>query len=287
MGNMTGKEDAPNELGPSISPETSAVMKKAAPTAHAGESPEHDDDGAPDEDDPVHTLARLFGDKGGVPMVFRWEGGGEEVFLTGTFNQWAAKIPMVRSGNDFVHIHELSQSKHAYKFIVDDEWRFMPDQHTMADKGGNINNFVDLSDFKPKFENLMGLSAELLSSMSSKRHLDESLYGNRIPDINDYTKEPPQLPPHLKSIVLNYREGTVPLFVTLDHLHCTARKDGLMVLGMSQRFRQKFFTVVYYSPVQGGGYQVKPSSSRSHSATSGAAPPTQPQPVSALRKPSQ
>ena len=197
------------------------------------------------DEDPYAILERLFGDRG-IPMVFRWEHGGSEVFITGTFNNWSAKIPMSRSGNDFVHIHELSRGKHAYKFIVDDQWHFSADQNTMADKAGNINNFLDLTDFKPKFENLPDITANLAA-----KYLNENLYGNRIPDINEYTKEPPALPQHLRSIVLNYKSG-IPQHVTLDHLYCTARKDGLMVLGMSQRYQQKYVTTIYYSPVHGG-----------------------------------
>ena len=63
-----------------------------------------------------------------VPMVFRWEGGGKDVYITGTFNKWSEKIPMRLSGNDFTYIRDLKKGKHAYKFIVDDEWRFAPDQ---------------------------------------------------------------------------------------------------------------------------------------------------------------
>lgn len=42
-----------------------------------------------------------------VPTVFRWEHGGNDVYITGTFNNWAEKAPMHRSGNDFTYIHEL------------------------------------------------------------------------------------------------------------------------------------------------------------------------------------
>eukprot|EP00975_Prorocentrum_lima_P009769 2080629-Prorocentrum_lima.AAC.1 len=59
-------------------------------------------------------------------MVFRWEHGGRQVYITGTFNNWERQIPMHRSGNDFTYIHELRRGKHAYKFVVDDEWRFAP-----------------------------------------------------------------------------------------------------------------------------------------------------------------
>lgn len=43
-------------------------------------------------------------------------------------------------------VHE-QKGKHAFKFIVDDEWRFAPDQPTVADIEGRVNNFIDVSDF--------------------------------------------------------------------------------------------------------------------------------------------
>jgi 5'-AMP-activated protein kinase, regulatory beta subunit len=58
-----------------------------------------------------------------VPTVFRWEHGGRQVYIQGTFNNWERQIPMHRSGNDFTYIHNLKRGKHAFKFIVDDEWR--------------------------------------------------------------------------------------------------------------------------------------------------------------------
>jgi hypothetical protein len=44
------------------------------------------------------------------------------------------------------------QRKHAYKFIVDEEWRFAPDQETIADAAGNINNVIDLTNFEDDSE---------------------------------------------------------------------------------------------------------------------------------------
>ena len=84
-----------------------------------------------------------------VPTVFKWEHGGRNVYITGTFNNWERQIPMHRSGNDFSYVHNLKRGTHAFKFIVDDEWRFAPDQPTVADIEGRINNFIDVSDFAP------------------------------------------------------------------------------------------------------------------------------------------
>lgn len=70
---------------------------------------------------------------------------------------------------------------------------------------------------------------------------------------------PPALPPHLRHIILNKPTPTidpqslpVPQYVSLNHLYCTAIKDGMMVLGATQRYREKHFTVVFYSVMPPG-----------------------------------
>lgn len=219
-----------------------------------------------------------------VPTVFRWEHGGRDVYITGTFNDWTRQIPMHRSGNDFTYIHNLKRGKHAFKFIVDDEWRFAPDQPTVADIDGRINNFIDVTEFKPytgdkSFE--QEKSAAYYSRSRKRDHPqnvgvaeddsmtpdglhppsaaiedpDGEVFTHNMPDFDDYTKDPPPLPPHLRHIILNkppQLQDTaalpVPQHVALNHLYCTAIRDNMMVLGITQRFKTKFVTTVYYSP---------------------------------------
>ena len=233
-----------------------------------------------------------------VPTVFRWEHGGRQVYITGTFNGWSRQIPMHRSGNDFTYIHNLKRGKHAFKFIVDDEWRFAPDAPTVADIEGRINNFIDVTDFKPyrgdrDFEKekaaadygagvedvesnkIAPAAATTTTTVAAtatagdndtdlvtikggekgKPDRDGEIYSHNMPDMDDYTKEPPPLPPHLRHIILNkppQLQDTaalpVPQHVALNHLYCTAIKDSMMVLGITQRFKTKFVTTVYYSP---------------------------------------
>jgi 5'-AMP-activated protein kinase regulatory beta subunit len=226
-----------------------------------------------------------------VPTVFRWEHGGRNVYITGTFNGWSRQIPMHRSGNDFTYIHNLKRGKHAFKFIVDDEWRFAPDQPTVADIEGRINNFIDVTDFKAytgdkEFEaerhadhcsRAAAAAASTASSGTSDQDetssagsnkagrkndkgaagadMDGEVYGHSMPDLDEYTKEPPPLPPHLRHIILNkppQLQDTaalpVPQHVALNHLYCTAIKDNMMVLGITQRYKTKSCTTVYYSP---------------------------------------
>jgi len=182
-----------------------------------------------------------------VPTVFRWEHGGRQVYVTGTFNDWQRQIPMHRSGNDFTYIHNLKKGKHAFKFIVDDEWRFAPDQPTVADVEGRINNLIDVSDFDAYVGDEQFL-------MKRDKSVANDLYARDIPDLDEYTKDPPPLPPHLRHIILNKPppQGDpnalpVPQHVALNHLYCTAIKDGMMVLGVTLRYKQKHCTTVYYS----------------------------------------
>ena len=84
---------------------------------------------------------------------------------------------------------------------------------------------------------------------------DGEVFSHNMPDLDDYTKEPPPLPPHLRHIILNKPPQLsdtaalpVPQHVALNHLYCTAIKDNMMVLGITQRYKTKFVTTVYYSP---------------------------------------
>ena len=60
-----------------------------------------------------------------LPTVFKWEGGGKQVFISGSFNEWKT-LPMVKSHGDFVTIVDLPEGDHQYKFFVDGEWRHDP-----------------------------------------------------------------------------------------------------------------------------------------------------------------
>ncbi|OWK15026.1 PRKAB1 [Cervus elaphus hippelaphus] len=61
------------------------------------------------------------------PTVFRWTGGGKEVYLSGSFNNWS-KLPLTRSHNNFVAILDLPEGEHQYKFFVDGQWTHDPSE---------------------------------------------------------------------------------------------------------------------------------------------------------------
>lgn len=119
-------------------------------------------------------------------------------------------------------------------------------ERAAADYGAPPGGEVDPSE---KEEMLQGIA---------KPDKDGEIFSHNMPDLDDYTKEPPPLPPHLRHIILNkppQLQDTaalpVPQHVALNHLYCTAIKDNMMVLGITQRYKTKFVTTVYYSPCTG------------------------------------
>lgn len=69
----------------------------------------------------IHTT-NIDPSKKVLPTVFKWDGGGREVYISGTFSDWNP-LPMVKSHGDFVTIIDLPEGEHQYKFCVDGEWK--------------------------------------------------------------------------------------------------------------------------------------------------------------------
>lgn len=63
--------------------------------------------------------------KTALPTVLRWDYGGKNVTISGTFSKWKP-IQMVRSHGNFVTIIDLPEGDHQYKFCVDGEWKHDP-----------------------------------------------------------------------------------------------------------------------------------------------------------------
>jgi 5'-AMP-activated protein kinase regulatory beta subunit len=86
---------------------------------------------------------------------------------------------MHKSGNDFSYIHTLKKGQYAYKFVVDDEWRYAPDQPTKTDVEGRVSNFIDVSDFTP----YMGDSN--FFDKSKEQKIPDSDFNTIIPDLDE------------------------------------------------------------------------------------------------------
>eukprot|EP00301_Raphidiophrys_heterophryoidea_P018859 c3856_g1_i1.p1 GENE.c3856_g1_i1~~c3856_g1_i1.p1 ORF type:complete len:457 (-),score=111.64 c3856_g1_i1:363-1733(-) len=80
-----------------------------------------------------------------VPTRFTWraEWGGVDVNVTGEFNNWARVVHMNKeTDGDFHAVIDMREGKHMVKYIVDGVWRLAPNQPTIDDGSGNINNVI-------------------------------------------------------------------------------------------------------------------------------------------------
>lgn len=78
-----------------------------------------------------------------LPTVFKWDGGGKDVYISGTFSNWNP-LPMVKSHGDFVTIIDLPEGEHQYKFCVDGEWKHDQKLVSLHLFGKNGSNIVEL-----------------------------------------------------------------------------------------------------------------------------------------------
>nr|CAH7714814.1 unnamed protein product [Callosobruchus chinensis] len=187
-----------------------------------------------------------------TPTVFRWEGGGHEVLISGTFSNWTP-IPMVKSHGDFVTIIELPEGEHQYKYYVDGEWKNDPSNKIVEDESGEKKNIITVK--RSDFEVFQALAKD------SENAKDDSQkeFGQEIPANKPWEKTsgPPILPPHLLQVILNKDtplscEPTLlpePNHVMLNHLYALSIKDGVMVLSATHRYRKKYVTTLLYKPI--------------------------------------
>jgi 5'-AMP-activated protein kinase regulatory beta subunit len=178
-----------------------------------------------------------------VNTTFVWKHGGKEVFLTGSFNQWLGKIPMKRtSTGEFTLSIDVPTGRHHYKFIVDDKWRFSPDQETEIDGEGRINNVLEV-----------GKNKNNRVSVSEVEEEGEESYGQLIPGIEEYSVEAQMLPSQLCSSALNSvgfdpDSSVLPMLssASLCHTHFGHGGGGVVAVGTSVRYGTKRCSLVYY-----------------------------------------
>uniref|UniRef100_A0A4W5MSH0 Protein kinase, AMP-activated, beta 1 non-catalytic subunit, b n=1 Tax=Hucho hucho TaxID=62062 RepID=A0A4W5MSH0_9TELE len=183
------------------------------------------------------------------PTVFRWTGAGKEIFVSGSFNNWATKIPLNKSQNNFAAVVDLPEGEHQYKFCVDGQWTLDPTGAVLTTKTGTVNNVIQVkrTDFEV-FDALM-IDSQECADMSDLSSSPPGPYQQDpyITKTSDKLKNPPILPPHLLQVLLNKDTGVScdpallpePNHVMLNHLYALSIKDGVMVLSATHRYKKK------------------------------------------------
>lgn len=142
-----------------------------------------------------------------VMTTFTWTLGGNTVFLTGTFTNWSNHIPLQKDGHIFTRTIVWNCVKSAtrendpsvqpvwyasYKFIVDGDWRFSPEDPTTTDEKGNINNTVDLTNYKALSNNAMKNGSQDISYEASR--IIESKKDKPLVSFEQFNETAPKLP---------------------------------------------------------------------------------------------
>lgn len=256
------------------------------PPVLKGPKDKENEDPVPHRPRPVVTQ----GNKKMLPFVIKWTGGGNNVAIAGTFNQWQ-KLTMVKSEKDFVAIVDLPKGSHQYKFYVDGEWKVSPveatsnananannnngnnnnnsNRNTNNNKATeNNNNVINISetDFE-EFETALlydpndpNKERSVTQSKERPGEGEEDEFGQEIPEYEQTSKirGPPVLPPHLLQVILNKDtpiscEPTLlpePNHVMLNHMYALSIRDGMMVLSTSNRYKKKCVTTLIYRPIE-------------------------------------
>ncbi|KAI8381518.1 immunoglobulin E-set, partial [Radiomyces spectabilis] len=202
-----------------------------------------------------------------VPTIITWTQGGQNVYVTGTFNGWKHKIKLVKSTQDFSAVLDLPPGTHRLKFIVDDEWKCSNDMETATDPEGNLVNYLQVEDEEvdgdlcnateegsgsgastPTEEYTSRIPDELLAFASTMSSADSVNAAQRAAmEWDRRHAQPPALPPHLEKVLLNSQalseeDNSVlpePNHVTLNHLYACSIKDNVMALSTTTRYRKK------------------------------------------------
>ncbi|XP_042399037.1 SNF1-related protein kinase regulatory subunit beta-1-like [Zingiber officinale] len=186
----------------------------------------------------------------GIPTLITWNRGGNTILVEGSWDDWTSRKPLQRSGKDHAILLVLPSGVYHYKFIIDGQPRHMPDLPFVTDEMGNIINLLDVHDHVPE-------NVESISEFDSPPS-PVSSYSWSPPADEDFAKEPPAVPPHLRLTVLetqNTDEASLtPEHVGLNHLciekGSSSSSQSVVGLGLTHRFRSKYVTVVLYRPVQ-------------------------------------
>eukprot|EP00250_Pteridium_aquilinum_P004922 c15099_g1_i1 orf=263-1135(+) len=186
----------------------------------------------------------------GIATIIQWTYGGDEVFIEGSWDNWLHRTHLQKVGKDFTIVKFLPQGVYQFRFLVDGDFRYSPDLPFTYDERGVIKNVLDLQENVP--ENI-----ESISGFEPPRSPDSS-YNSLLPSTEDFSKEPPTVPPQLHLTLLDVHDnidppGSLlrPQHVVLNHLYVEKGRtvQSVLALGLTHRFHSKYVTVVLYKPL--------------------------------------
>ena len=214
-----------------------------------------------------------------VEYTFIWEEKCNTAKVIGSFNDWKNQLIMTYDPKDNLYKYklELKRDKYEYKFIIDNSWKFSTHQQTKNDGKGNINNFIDLTNYNIQIKE----NKKKVKKMKKKKKIKKAKitkvesFGVLFPTKDELNTEAPMLQElYKKSFFINeatnqdkigdklylknlnkesyteeksYRNLLFSPHVNLNHTMSFCDNKDILQVGLSYRFRNKDCTLVYYS----------------------------------------
>ena len=158
------------------------------------------------EDDTIAKEEKADNRNEKINYLFIWTEGGNEVKITGSFCDWKIKIDMAKDQNDnlFKCQIPLDNKIYQFKFIADNEWKCSAKYPIKKDNSGNINNYIDLTNYSEKIENIekkpqeKNEKAKISENMKetdnnknkNKIKRKDSIYSSQFPSNDSITPSP-------------------------------------------------------------------------------------------------
>ena len=126
--------------------------------------------------------------KNEINTEFFWDEGGNSIFLTGSFCQWKDFYLMEKKDNNIFYKNlMLPPGFHQYKFKVDNNWAYSKKQPKFEDSSGNVNNFIDTTNYEIKKE-IKKTKSEKSPKKKVKMVKSEKEYNNNKEEEKDFNR---------------------------------------------------------------------------------------------------
>ena len=89
-----------------------------------------------------------------IRTEFYWDEGGNTIYITGSFCNWEKFLIMEKNEKGiYTKTLMLPPGFYQYKFKVDDNWAYSKKQPKFEDNNGNVNNFIDTTNYENSNQN--------------------------------------------------------------------------------------------------------------------------------------
>lgn len=183
------------------------------------------------------------------PVTFEWTGGGNSIYVSGSFCNWNQLFLMQKiSEEKFILKLDVNKGLIQYKFKIDNEWKINQNFPSLIDHG-NLNNYIDISKLetsKDKSELTTDENTESSNKYSENKNYEinsdfnnRKNYGNIFPKFNDMS-EAKIAPENFWRKIKNFKRVEIE---KINHCNSVGNNKAVSVI---YRYRLKCTNFIYY-----------------------------------------